>query len=79
MTRYLECLTCFTVGFRIVLWLFQISSSTEVIIFYLLFSILEEKYVVKTKIVAVNFSLGHKAVNIVKEQVGQLPINILGK
>ncbi|XP_028154997.1 inactive hydroxysteroid dehydrogenase-like protein 1 [Diabrotica virgifera virgifera] len=38
---------------------------------------IEAKYFVKTKIIAADFSQGKKAVDIVKEKVGILPINIL--
>lgn len=38
---------------------------------------IEIKYFVKTKIIAADFSLGPKAVEIVKEKLGGLPINIL--
>lgn len=47
------------------------------ITWYIFFA--ESKYAVKTKIIAADFSLGPKAVEFVKNEVGSLPINILGK
>ncbi|CAG9859567.1 unnamed protein product [Phyllotreta striolata] len=38
---------------------------------------IETKYMVKTKTIAADFSLGQKAVDTVKEKLGVLPINIL--
>ncbi|VEN56439.1 unnamed protein product [Callosobruchus maculatus] len=38
---------------------------------------IESKYFVKTKIIAADFTEGQKAVDIVKEELGALPINIL--
>lgn len=39
----------------------------------------ESKYSVKTKVIAADFSLGQKAVELVKKEVGSIPINILGE
>lgn len=51
----------------------------KLLIFNHVYCCLEADFEVKTRTIAADFSTGPKAIEIVREELGDLPIGILGK